>query len=497
MVKKYEIYKERIEGIKEKLALVKKRKLTCFGHESHGFRLQPPIEPSQIARFEKSQGIELPDDFCAFLIYGGDGGAAPYYGFCGLWRSADASVSLPCLIRPGFAENPDWGDESDDFDPCQGTIPIGEQGCGIETLMAANGEYSGRIIYVEYGNYLFMSRYSFVDWYENWLDEMLAGYKMSFYGYGIAGTEDELVQIVSDRNSLPLDRSDAMDTICRLPSLKESTKDLVRQWIKDPDERVQSEACRAVRIFEIEDAGQSAVELLTSPSSSVRRQAIHVLGRDNPSQWASQLFEMLCDEDPEVASSAFYVLNESKLLGREDLFRILNGYGNPKLRSSATYYMKWQDEDEKYLIDLLQDEDSQVRLYAAGELSRITINDHLDRIIEAIEQEEDTLIAGHLLRSLGVAGTEPAREALLRWATTKGDDSYRLEAVEALCKLGEERAIKIAIEMLKEEDPPARLDSNGNSSILQPLPMRKFVAKYLSKSPNEKLRNLVPEDLAQ
>ena len=88
-----------LSRILSKLDDVRRRGLKCFGSQAHAFRLNPPIAEAEVHRFEHRHGISLPDDYRAFLIQAGNGGAGPYYGLLPLdnWNDAarDAIGGLP------------------------------------------------------------------------------------------------------------------------------------------------------------------------------------------------------------------------------------------------------------------------------------------------------------------------------------------------------------------------------------------------------------------
>ena len=73
-----------IQRILEKLNQVRRKGLTCFGAESHKFRLNPPIAESVLNGFEAKHRIRLPQHYRSFLGLAGNGGAVVE----GVWRFA-------------------------------------------------------------------------------------------------------------------------------------------------------------------------------------------------------------------------------------------------------------------------------------------------------------------------------------------------------------------------------------------------------------------------
>jgi hypothetical protein len=70
----------RVHRILQKLEQVRARNLSCFGSESHAFRLNPPLPEADLQAFETSHHIRLPEAYRTFLKHAGNGGAGPYYG---------------------------------------------------------------------------------------------------------------------------------------------------------------------------------------------------------------------------------------------------------------------------------------------------------------------------------------------------------------------------------------------------------------------------------
>jgi hypothetical protein len=73
-------YVSRVQRILQKLEQVRTRNLSCFGSDSHGFRLNPPLPEADLCAFETSHRIRLPDAYRTFLLHAGNGGACQYYG---------------------------------------------------------------------------------------------------------------------------------------------------------------------------------------------------------------------------------------------------------------------------------------------------------------------------------------------------------------------------------------------------------------------------------
>ncbi|MFD8317415.1 SMI1/KNR4 family protein [Kitasatospora purpeofusca] len=60
-----------------------------FGSRGHGFALEDPLGEGEVDQLEAQLGIRLPEDYRAFLIEVGAGGAGPGYGLFPVRRAGD------------------------------------------------------------------------------------------------------------------------------------------------------------------------------------------------------------------------------------------------------------------------------------------------------------------------------------------------------------------------------------------------------------------------
>lgn len=499
-----ESQKARVDRILEKLARVRDRGLECFGSESHGFRLNEPTKESTLADFESRHGIELPADFRAFLKYAGNGGAGPYYGIYPLekwndfleWVVDDPSpglVALPCPLYPGLRREDDWEDKIEAESPYQGTISIGSQGCTYAMQLVVSGQYAGRVVYVDAdGQPPYMVRNAdFLQWYERWLDELLGGYDLHWFGFGLGGTEEDLLRILDDSATSETDRVEAVQAIGRLAKLSEPGRQRVKTLLSDFDEEVRAAACRAVRTCEVPDAEQTVSSLLDDSSPAVRNQAVTTLMEASATRWWKRVSERLWDDDGEVATTAYLRLDKAGRLDRDVLLRIINESVHGALRYYAAHGMEWKEEDEQLLIALLRDDHPQVRFSATLGLRKLESTASLPTAIEILDGETDDHVIASILRMLGELGGEDAKSALLAW-TGADDDFHRLDAVDGLCKLGDDRVAPTARELLKEKRSPERRDAMGLLRQSHAKSIDRLVTVSLKSSPNRTLRKLPP-----
>lgn len=192
-----------LDRIAEKVRMARERDLRPFGAESRGIPpLNPPLPEAEVAAVEARLGVALPEEYRAFITRVGDGGAGPAFG---LWRlgsglreaGADAH---PQLLATSFPHEQDWnpdkdpeviafwdradaGEVSEAEEDLQGrreaagTLPLCDEGGGYTHLLVVTGPTRGTMWIDSRGadaGFLWI-RATFLEWYERWIDDVLAG----------------------------------------------------------------------------------------------------------------------------------------------------------------------------------------------------------------------------------------------------------------------------------------------------------------------------------
>ena len=493
-----------IARITKKLKYARLKLLNCFGSESHGFRLNKPLDEHALKLFEMEQNIKLPPGFRTFLKMAGNGGAGPYYGIYPLdksddfvgWAIDDAPsnlASLPSPLHPAMQRDDDWETQfADNVSPYQGLISIGSQGCSYEIGLIVTGEYVGRVVYLDAeGQAPYVVREpDFLSWYERWLDELHGGYDMHWFGFGIGGDESKLIAILKGSQSIPTEREDALWAIRRLPKLSSDSKEEVCKYLDDVDADVRAAACSVAGKFKIDSAREQVRNLLGDSSVEVRKSAIATSTSFTKIDYEHEVIELLRADEAEVAKRAFFRLNEKKKISRALMLELVESSPHGSLRYLIAHAIKWKKKDEAMLIRLLMDDHPQVRSCATLGLRSIRSNAGLLPAIELLHKESDQNAIDSVLRMLGEIPDERNSEVLMRWVHAN-DDFHRLAAVESLCKLGDMNVVPIAQAMLKENRKPVRLDETGFPRMSSMKSIARLVEKSLRSSPNRKLRKLV------
>lgn len=190
-----------------------------FGANSHQYKLNPVLSLEAVQAYQKKYNIDLPSEYVFFITQVGNGGAGPYYGIYPL------DIAKPNIENMGVpfvtshltkeqwteklqficSENEDAEDLPEDLyeqieqEILQGTYAISTEGCSYETIAVANGEEENEIFYVDldwnYENMPYDTGMTFLEWYENFFLEIIAGNRLDSYGTRMIKTEEELIHI--------------------------------------------------------------------------------------------------------------------------------------------------------------------------------------------------------------------------------------------------------------------------------------------------------------
>ncbi|SHJ14221.1 SMI1 / KNR4 family (SUKH-1) [Clostridium cavendishii DSM 21758] len=243
---KYDTTWDMAQRIKNKIIKASKNpyNIDIFGAEAHKFKLKEVASLEEVERFEKNNNIILPKDYRNFILKVGNGGVGPYYGIKKLDVSKiDKNLSKECILRPDMTTEEwkeitniiygeDVSDEDyDEFsDECYdkvygGLLYLGTQGCTYNMMLVLNGPYKGKVIYTDDdGNKPFFTYESnFIDWYERWLDEIINGYEIFWFGTNMGGNEKELIGIYNSTK----DKSTRVSAIYGMGKLREITDETV------------------------------------------------------------------------------------------------------------------------------------------------------------------------------------------------------------------------------------------------------------------------------
>lgn len=183
-----------------------------FGAQAHHYQLFPPLAEADVAAFEASRRIRLPEDYRRFITTIGNGGAGPFYGVFPLgmmdgtpdgFQPWTEGVDFGILAKP-FPHRSAWNlpesrlgspeDLSDDdldkyfegrdaeyYAPSltDGAMPICHEGCALRVFLVVTGPEAGNL-WLDYRaddrgilplETETKHRHTFEAWYLDWLED--------------------------------------------------------------------------------------------------------------------------------------------------------------------------------------------------------------------------------------------------------------------------------------------------------------------------------------
>ena len=224
--------------------------LARFGAYSHQYKLAVPAGEEAIQKFEEQQGIRLPEEYRDFLMLVGNGGAGPYYGLYGLkalkedlsdshgvrlYRVMEEPVIYPKMSEEewGRMADPEGRRKGEEVHPYAGILPIGTQGCTLMTGLMLAGPYRGQVVYYDEdfcGPPFFAREKGFLEWYERWLREVIAGYNEEEVGFGLNmdGTPVQLMELYQQTDN-PEEKTEIIESFYKFETLPGKQKTYFKQ----------------------------------------------------------------------------------------------------------------------------------------------------------------------------------------------------------------------------------------------------------------------------
>lgn len=201
-----------IARLREKLDRLRDldRDLRIFGANQHHYELGPCLSERRVADIEATYQISLPDEYRAFLLHTGNGGAGPDYGVYSIEDSLNDNLYPAQYFSRPFPHSAHWNLDVSQFqaelgedtglaayeaeyvrdEHFQGALPINTAGCTHFYLIVLNGPERGNLWYdgrgVDAGILPLPgpnhpeARMGFFAWYEAWLDHSIAHARAGF-----------------------------------------------------------------------------------------------------------------------------------------------------------------------------------------------------------------------------------------------------------------------------------------------------------------------------
>ncbi|WP_459209250.1 SMI1/KNR4 family protein [Aquimarina rhabdastrellae] len=313
-----------IERIKVKLRLAKNTDsfFEVFGASSHKYILSSPLNIKELNDFEEKYNIILPDSYKRFLSEIGNGGleyknsvvgnsgAGPDYGIFKLGHPFQFIVdtSLNYLEKePFFNENTtekEWNrinnelddnisDEDYDAEVAKaysGILNIGFSGCSGYLGIILNGKNKDRVVHtydeIEYCPH-FLREANFLDWYENWLDEVISGKSIKQTGFTNESEESCINRFLSDKE--PYWKYVSLAYLRSFDKLNDtSIKTLYKAYKKEKDKNVKLYILNLLTKFDYDNIKEEIAKLARKKPIEFLRN-IHLYNKEKSIDWLNEI----------------------------------------------------------------------------------------------------------------------------------------------------------------------------------------------------------------
>ncbi len=438
---------EQIERIKTKLTTAQKadKELKVFGADSHQYRIKPPAPEREVIAFEERFSLVLPECYRSFLTSLGNGGpsycgsaAGPFYGIYPLGQGVDELVEKPAshlnksaIISPAMTDeewarlierikddgeisNEEYEKERENI--YGGLLPIGSQGCTCIHALVLNGPHAGRVVNLDLDlqRPQFAFEMNFLDWYERWLDEVIAGYLTqggpTWFGYTMGGDDNQLMHAYAEAHS----RDTKLEALKGLTKLATATDENCRKLLElcgEEDAEIRRLALAMLTKFAYPMVRQSLhAHILSDDDDCLAAcQSINWYAKNKANEWSDLLRSRL----PKVNTSETfrfisYLLFESSVDFSED-FRSFCTHEDENIRVT-TFYSLGKLKNKSDLVDLfilgLDDISAKVVHSAlqalAGVQNQILLKAY-DRVLDRFKTDENYVLTNlkHRFKEMG------------------------------------------------------------------------------------------------
>lgn len=223
-----------IARIQQKIPLICARDPHCalFGAQRWKYQWPELAREETLSAWEHQHGVRLPRAYRLFLRYIANGG--PCYA-SGLYPLEETSIAgnlheaspLPCQLTAQdvalWQDIPPYDDE--------GRHPLynGLLGIGLDNIyLVVTGQYRGRLLRSNLSvwgddpfstdSFTFIGDTDFLNWYERWQDDLLAGLDMETFGVDVPGSQAQLRALFQQHQ-----RCDILCSLGRFPVTEPET----------------------------------------------------------------------------------------------------------------------------------------------------------------------------------------------------------------------------------------------------------------------------------
>ncbi|MDR1794144.1 MAG: hypothetical protein LBR25_01940 [Erysipelotrichaceae bacterium] len=309
-------YQAVIERIKEKLPKTKEYILADNHLEwDWVYEFPLPAREEEIVKTEERLKIAIPAALRAY--YGGiaNGGPGPGYGMYPLdklWVIEGYELSQDPLPQCKTLMKRLSRKEGNSYQ----ALCFLTQGDAYDVSCLLEGPDQGKIVMsCDEEPYLMAADENFLDWYERWIDEMLAGFDMNLYPDRYKGSQEELIRLFKDNQSDEKVQQQILLSLNRYPNLLPDTFTFYLSLLFDS--RFADKTGYYLFVRGIPQGRQHIVSMLISSDKEKKDRAMTYLIWAAQHGWGLREWLMLLNE-PEI--------KEDETLSKEILLKLKDWY---------------------------------------------------------------------------------------------------------------------------------------------------------------------------
>jgi len=375
-----------------------------------------------------------------------------------------------------------------------GALTLLTQGCTYDVLLLVSGPHRGQIVYVDWNmeSAPYFSQFpDFLTWYETWLRESLAGCDMTWFGHGLPLDQEASVAVATHVDEPFRRREAALNNLMRANTLRpELLAPLQAALMGEPDVELATDLLTVLACNGAGGLGNIGWDLLHQAQGRQIYRIVNAMKTAGLPDWKdAALWALEQDADEDASQSILFMLGREDALTRRAIelafaskhvvstgLYVNSTFGDPlpvpdaflthpdpAVRRSAAEYQRDEVLRSRValLLDLWDREDSDhVRQGWALKLGQFQEPAVTAALTAFLEREKSGIVRSALTRRLAEHQASQAVEVLIR--QTQGDDPVlRLEAAEALGKIGDERARPALEALLSQEERPFRDEGGG------------------------------------
>lgn len=361
---------EYIRDLVKKAAIADKN-CEVFGASKHKYQLNQVLSEKEVRQFEKEYHVKLPEEYVFFLTKVGNGGAGPYYGIYSLNIPKLRTGQVICregvpaffdknLTKEAWDEMMEKMEDDEKYDALEadmleGVLVIGTQGCTYDMLLMCKGSEQGKLVYIDWNLepelYPYLTGMTFLDWYESYFKEIIAGHKIHWYGYYSLKSEEELRSSYSEDLSLE-EKAEILKGFCKFRKAQEETLDFLEQ-IKD--DRLDAIRTELLLRFDFE-RGQAVFELLLSGKNTwAATECARSIPDSQTDKYYKRMIELLYEKNECSKSSIVFYLNRCTCLKASDVINfIVDESQEEPVRKNALWVISRCQDKLDFLEELMQ-----------------------------------------------------------------------------------------------------------------------------------------------